>query len=327
MIPLRKSMNRLFSQTQSRPNLKLSGPVDDEIQQIMKLFQDQLPDQAFARLNKIKARSLPLRHADLLRAHFFLERGQIPAAVEALKEELRWFPDNSDAIALLQRLATPVPSAPVSGDEFSGCYATVRPYTMLRQARLQSLFNLARRACDEIRSGNFVECGVAGGGSSALLAAVISKHSPQSRLLFSFDTFSGMPNSSALDVHQGQQAEDSGWGAGTCSAPESSLLEVCDKLGARRFVRPVKGLFADTLPAHRGEIGPIALLHMDGDWYASTRDILENLFDQVLPGGFIQIDDYGYWEGCKRAVNEFALKRGLNIQPNPIDETGVWLVK
>jgi hypothetical protein len=168
---------------------------------------------------------------------------------------------------------------------------------------------------------------VAGGGSSALLAAVLAKYSSQPRLLFSFDTFSGMPQSSALDVHQGQQAEDSGWGAGTCSAPESSLLEVCEKLGVRPFVRPVKGLFSDTLPAHRGEIGPIALLHMDGDWYSSTRDILENLFDQVVPGGFIQIDDYGYWEGCKRAVNEFALNRGLNFQPNRIDETGVWLAK
>jgi hypothetical protein len=327
MKPFGKTMKRLFGNAQSRRDLKLSDPVDEEIKKVMELFQDKLPDQAFARLNKIKARSKPLRHADLLRAHYFLERGEIPAAVEALKEELRWFPDNADAIALLQRHAPPVPAAPVSGDDFSRCYATVRPYTMLSQARLQSLFNLAKRACDEHLDGNFVECGVAGGGSSALLAAVIAKYSPQSRLLFSFDSFSGMPNSSDLDVHEGRQAEDSGWGAGTCSAPESSLLEVCDKLGARPFVRPVKGLFSDTLPAHRRLIGPIALLHMDGDWYSSTRDILENLFDQVVSGGFIQIDDYGYWDGCKRAVNEFALKRGLKLQPNPIDETGVWLVK
>jgi hypothetical protein len=327
MIRFGKTMTRFFSQPQSPSNLNLSDPVDEEVKHVLELFHDNRSEQAFARLNQIKARSLPLRHVDLLRARFFLERGDIPAAVEALKEELRWFPDNRDAAALLQRHASQVPGPPVSGDQFSRWFATVRAYTMLSQARLLSLFNLAHRVCDENLPGNFVECGVAGGGSSALLAAVLAEYRSQSRLLFSFDTFTGMPKSSALDIHEGRQAEDSGWGAGTCSAPESSLLEVCDKLGARPFVRPVKGLFSDTLPVHRPLIGPIALLHMDGDWYSSTRDILENLFDQVVPGGFIQIDDYGYWEGCKRAVNEFALKRGLNLQPNPIDETGVWLAK
>ncbi len=66
---------------------------------------------------------------------------------------------------------------------------------------------------------------------------------------------------------------------------------------------------------------------MDGDWYESTRDILENLFDQVVPGGAIQIDDYGHWEGCKKAVHEFADKRRLDFALSRVDEAGVWFRK
>jgi predicted SAM-dependent methyltransferase len=327
MISFGKTVTSLFSRPKPRQTLALSEPVDGEIKDVLELLNKDLSEKAFARLTQLKASAQPLRHTDYLRACIFLRRQQIPAAIQAVTEELRWFPDHPEGIALLRRLAPQVPVAPVSGDEFSRGFTAVRAYTMLSEARLHSLFNLASRACRENLPGNFVECGVAGGGSSALLAGVIAKHSPQSRILFSFDTFCGMPKSSALDIHEGQQAEDSGWGTGTCAAPESSLLEVCEKLGVRPFVRPVKGLFRDTLPAHRAQIGPIALLHMDGDWYSSTRDILENLFDQVVPGGYIQIDDYGYWEGCRRAVNEFAVQRGLTFQLTRIDETGVWLNK
>jgi hypothetical protein len=136
-----------------------------------------------------------------------------------------------------------------------------------------------------------------------------------------------MPPSSPLDRHGGQTPQAAGWGEGTCAAPERSLVEVCHKLGVEKWVQPVAGLFSETLPRWREQIGRIALLHMDGDWYSSTQDILENIFDQVVPGGRIQIDDYGYWEGCRRAVDEFAAKRGLVFQLTAIDETGVWLAK
>ena len=66
---------------------------------------------------------------------------------------------------------------------------------------------------------------------------------------------------------------------------------------------------------------------MDGDWYSSTRDILEFLFDSVAAGGRIQVDDYGYWEGCRRALDEFEKERGHSFKLNRIDETGVWFAK
>ncbi len=284
--------------------------------------------ETFARLNRLKARRTPERGVDYLRALCFLEQQQPIAAIEALKEELRYFPDHSEASALLEQLLAENLPAPAADDpEFQELFQVIRPYTMLGEARLRSLFRQAKRVCRQEIPGHFAECGVAAGGSAALLAAVIRRYSHVPRRLFAFDTFGGMPDPSAHDIHGGQPADASGWGSGTCAAPEASLAEVCRKLGVETMVEPVKGLFADTLPRHRERLGPIAFLHMDGDWYASTREILEQLYDPVSPGGCIQIDDYGYWDGCRKAVHEFERKRGLRFELQPIDDTGVWLTK
>ena len=64
----------------------------------------------------------------------------------------------------------------------------------------------------------------------------------------------------------------------------------------------VKGWFQDTVP--KNNHGPIAILRLDGDLYASTKICLEHLYKKVVPGGFIIIDDYGL-AGCKKAVDEF----------------------
>jgi len=52
------------------------------------------------------------------------------------------------------------------------------------------------------------------------------------------------------------------------------------------------------------------LLRLDSDWYESTKQCLENLFDLVVDGGLVIIDDYYVWDGCARAVHDFLSKRG-----------------
>jgi len=282
-------------------------------------------DEAFVHLNDLKAGSPPVRDVDHLRALCFQHRQELDAAREALKEELRYFPDNEPARMLLTTLS--VRRAEPDDPEFRELLTVIRPYTMVGEARLRSLYTLAKRVCAQDLPGNFVECGVAAGGSAALLAAVIARHSRRPRKLFCFDTFAGMPAPSEKDVHAGQPAPLTGWGAGTCAAPERSLREVCRQLGVEHVIEPVQGLFADTLPAHRERIGTIALLHLDGDWYSSTRDILTNLFDQLTPGAVMQFDDYGYWEGCQQAAAEFAQERGLRWDLRDIDGTGVWTTR
>ena len=66
-------------------------------------------------------------------------------------------------------------------------------------------------------------------------------------------------------------------------------------------------------------IGPIAILRLDGDWYASTKICLEHLYDQVVSGGFVIVDDYGTYEGCRKAVDEFLAARGLHVFLSHVD--------
>ena len=88
-----------------------------------------------------------------------------------------------------------------------------------------------------------------------------------------------------------------------------------------------KGWFRDTLPVSKNEIGKIAILRLDGDWYESTKVCLDNLYDKVASGGYIIIDDYGHWEGAKKATDEFLAKKGIKPDLVKIDYTGVYFIK
>ena len=52
-------------------------------------------------------------------------------------------------------------------------------------------------------------------------------------------------------------------------------------------------------------VPPALLLHIDADWYASVKIVLENLYDKVVEGGFVVLDDYWRWPGCREAVTDY----------------------
>jgi predicted O-linked N-acetylglucosamine transferase (SPINDLY family)/glycosyltransferase involved in cell wall biosynthesis/predicted O-methyltransferase YrrM len=213
-------------------------------------------------------------------------------------------------------------------EEFKSLVAVVRPYTLLSEERLFSLYALTKQICLEDLPGNFVECGTFKGGATALIAAVIKRYSQRPRKLYACDTYEGMPDPLAVDKHEGVPANDTGLGAGTLKAPiEENLAVVCHALGVSEIVVPLKGLFQDTLPLHRAEIGEIVLLHADGDWYESTLTVFNLLYEQVVLGGAIQIDDYGFWEGCRQAIHEFERQQHTAFPLRRIDSTGVWFRK
>jgi hypothetical protein len=280
---------------------------------------------AFVLLSKVKASGVKIEGADLLRARIRLKQDRRAEAGEMLKEELRLFPENMEARMLyateLQDLPTPQVDEGV--DEFADVLRAINPYTMLSKERLEALYKGAKDICESDLGGSFVECGVSAGGSSALLAWVVKKYSRQPRFVYCFDTFQGMPKPGIDDRHAGIPAQKTGWGHGTCAAPLESLMEAAGKVDAAELIRPIKGLFQHTLPLAKDEIGPIALLHLDGDWYDSTRAILENLYVQTQPGAYLQIDDYGYWDGCRKAVEEFEAELGERFDLEVIDATGV----
>lgn len=213
-------------------------------------------------------------------------------------------------------------------EEFQSLLAAIRPYTLLSRERLFSLYAIAKQICIDDIPGNFVECGTYRGGTAAMLASVVRRYSLRPRQVYAFDTFEGMPEPTEFDRHQGIPANDTNWGEGTLKAPiDEYLAVVCKALNVADLVVAIPGLFADTLPENQAKIGAIALLHADGDWYESTMDIFNNLYDSVVAEGFIQIDDYGHWEGCRQAVREFDRHRHAAFPLREIDDTGVWFRK
>lgn len=194
---------------------------------------------------------------------------------------------------------------------------TVRPFTMVPVPRLRTLWRLANRVSTEGMTGAFVECGSCNGGTGAILARVAAK---DDRAVWLFDSFEGLPEPRPED---GERAKS--W-VGQCLGQEEMVREVLSLVGARADgVNIVKGWFDATLgPA---QTGPIALLHLDADWYESTMTILINFYDRVVPGGYLVFDDYGHWPGCRRALDEFLASRGLHPTLMPSDNEGVWFRK
>jgi O-methyltransferase len=208
----------------------------------------------------------------------------------------------------------------ISPSEFASLYRRVRNETMCSVARLRGLYRALRYVVRQDIAGDVVECGCARGGSAALMALTLRQLGSQRRLWL-FDTFEGLPAPGPQDP----DFEIADLFTGTCVGTLSEVRGLFDRLGAAGDVTFVKGLFQETLPIT--PVRRIALLHIDGDWYESVKVCLDSLYDKVVPGGVIQFDDYGYWEGARKAVDEFLETQGIQAPLQRLDYSGRFLIK
>jgi O-methyltransferase len=87
-------------------------------------------------------------------------------------------------------------------------------------------------------------------------------------------------------------------------------------------IKFLKGWFKDTIAS--APIERLAVLRLDGDLYESTMDVLRPLYAKVSPGGFVIVDDYFAWAGCRKAVDEFRAANGISAAITRIDWTGAY---
>ncbi len=216
---------------------------------------------------------------------------------------------------------------PVDFDESTrDVYRLVRPYTMTSPERIAALFSAVRYIVQRGIPGDVVECGVWRGGSMMAAAHTLKSLGDQDRTLYLFDTFEGMPDptdrdrlydgrpASELLAHRGR--DDLYWAS--CSVEE--VQANMSLIGYQGPVRYVKGRVEETIPREAPE--RIALLRLDTDWYESTKHELEHLYDRVMPGGVLIVDDYGWWQGQRQAVDEFIAERKASILLHRIDASG-----
>lgn len=163
-------------------------------------------------------------------------------------------------------------------------------------------------------SGEIIECGTWRGGMIAGIADVLGPD----RHYRLFDSFEGLPPAKEIDGEAAlawQRDTASPTYYENCRAAEEEAKKAMSMSAATAYTL-VKGWFEDTLPSNR--VGSIALLRMDADWYDSTKAILDNLADCVVPGGLIIVDDYYAYQGCARAINECATTRNWMIRQSRI---------
>jgi O-methyltransferase len=205
-------------------------------------------------------------------------------------------------------------------------------YTQQNMSGLVNVIELADRVNLAGIPGAFVECGVWRGGCAGIMARLAQ---PARRTVWLFDSFEGMPEATEQDVGDAAHALARGRKDGRLVAVGTNVAVLEDvqdlihrKLGVSRAgVEIRQGWFQDTVGRARGEVGPIALLRLDGDWYESTRTCIEALYDQVAEGGFVVIDDYGEFPGCRTAIDQFFATRGLRVTLHAVDYTRVYLQK
>jgi hypothetical protein len=82
-----------------------------------------------------------------------------------------------------------------------------------------------------------------------------------------------------------------------------------------------KGLVEETLPG--SDIGELCLARFDTDYYPSTRIEFEVLYPKLVSGGVIIVDDYGFYQGARRATDEYLAKEARRPLLNRID-IGIW---
>lgn len=235
------------------------------------------------------------------------------AEVDALKTELR---------ATRHSLRHPFP----------GQQTDARVYDVIDRVRKEKLTYLSRdnlaalavmtaEADRSGRPGLVIEAGTALGGSAIVMAAA----KDPARRMFVYDVFGMIPEPGEHDgddvrrrYEKIRAGESRGIGGGTYYGYRDDLLtevtESFSRLGvpaAEHSVELVKGLFADTI--HLDE--PVALAHLDGDWYESTMTCLERIAPLLVPGGRIVLDDYWAWSGCRDAVDDYTAGRaGLTVE-------------
>ncbi|MCF6351474.1 MAG: TylF/MycF family methyltransferase [Cyclobacteriaceae bacterium] len=194
----------------------------------------------------------------------------------------------------------------------------VLDHTMVTLPALRNIIETTQYILDNAIGGSFVECGVWKGGSVALMAYVLKKGSDY-RPIHLFDAFDDICEPDA--AVDGERAILEVGGKHNATGKLNALKGIYDVKGGHGDELKVqnlltnsigypleklvfhKGWFQDTVPMNT--IDKIALLRLDGDWYASTKVCLEHLYDKVVDGGVIIIDDYYTYEGCSKAVNEF----------------------
>lgn len=164
------------------------------------------------------------------------------------------------------------------------------------------------------------------------VALALMARGDSGRDLYLYDTYEGMSEPTEADLsHTGESAsaqlQRTARGEGVWC--EAGLEDVRSNLWSTGYPRErihfVGGRVEETIPATLPR--QLALLRLDTDWYESTLHELRHLYPLLAPGGVLIIDDYGHWQGARRAVDEYFAASATPVFLHRVDYTARLMVK
>ena len=193
--------------------------------------------------------------------------------------------------------------------------------TMVGSQRLDCALRCCIDAVLDRVPGDFIETGVWRGGVTILMRGVLAALGDETRNVWVADSFEGLP---VPDPERYPADAGLDWsGVGVLKVDADAVRANFDRYGLLDDrVRFLEGWFCDTLPD--APIDQLAVLRLDGDLYQSTMDALVSLEPKVSSGGFVVVDDYGGWQSCRAAVDDYRAERGITDPIQTVDWTGVY---
>lgn len=164
--------------------------------------------------------------------------------------------------------------------------------------------------------GDFVECGVnLGFMSSAIMHHL--KWGGDGRMFYLLDTFSGFDERfvSAKEREAGiLEKNNKDWGAGFYT---DNVARVRENFSEWTNVKIVVGSIPETLCEISSE--KIAFLHIDLNCSPPEVGAMEGLWDRIVRGGVVLLDDYAYYgyQPQKEGMDEWAARRDVPIASLP----------
>lgn len=166
-------------------------------------------------------------------------------------------------------------------------------------------------------AGEIVECGVFKGASLSRFIKFRSLlENPFSKRIIAFDIFGEFPDAKyQLDKGKREKFVDE---AGSTSISKEKLISIFKNLNLYQNIELIEGNIIETIPDYKKKNPQlkISLLHIDVDLYEATKVSLEELYQCVVRGGIIILDDFGAFPGANKAIDDFF--RDIDIRINKL---------
>lgn len=203
----------------------------------------------------------------------------------------------------------------IEDEVFWAHYEVAKQFSLIHVTGFYNVYQSLKYVAANDVPGDLVECGCFLGGMTVFILRICEAIGLERRLHV-FDSFVGHPDNEQ-DVMRGKVAV----GPQFESVLEGVRSNLQENVRSIDHVELIQGFVEDTIPAH--PIEQIALLRLDTDFYSSTRVELEHYYPALSEEGVLIVDDYGFFQGARRATDDYLSTLDHIPLLNRVD-SGIW---